>query len=56
MKAKPDVAGLVSERACEFFPSVLCCAPLVPFGMSEVFRMDLGVCEQSEGRKEVSAS
>ena len=37
MKSKGDVAGLVSERACEFLPSV--------FGMSKVFRMDLGVCK-----------
>ena len=56
MKSKGDVAGLVSERDCEFLPSVLCCAHLVSFWNEQVFRMDLGVCRKSEGRKEVLAS
>ena len=31
MKSKGDVAGLVSERPCEFLPSVLCCSSLTSF-------------------------
>ena len=46
MKSKGGVAGLVSERACEFLPSVLCCAHLVSNWNEQVF-----VNSQNVGRR-----